>query len=329
MMWENRRLVVPCGFAALALSGCWVDMAPSQAAESEPVLRSGPGDGPPELRVTLPDWPPLGPASTFELDATDDVGLDRAEFSFLNDFTIPLSGTQQIVDVASTSLGEGFGTMVVAVWDRNGSFREQTVTDLLVDLSPPLLEVPGTLFAAANVEPILELWVADTWVLGTVEIEVDGNTMTHSFEEGYPATLGTEWDASLVKFSLANAPAGDTAAVLIATDAAGNSLRQDLILSIDAEAPTIEVIAPRQGGPMVEVSGSFEVVIEARDDRSSATQIELRFGETPVASALGPRATLVLDAGEFPLGALELEAVAMDAAGNQSDRAEVTVLVVE
>ena len=60
-------------------------------------------------------------------------------------------------------------------------------------------------------------------------------------------------------------------------------------------------------------------------DREMLRPVDL--GAKLVATGLGPNATVVLDANEFPVGLTDITAIAVDEAGNQSPPSVRTVTV--
>jgi hypothetical protein len=161
----------------------------------------------------------------------------------------------------------------------------------------------------------LEAWVADAWVLGRVELDFGGVTLSHQFEPGYPPSLGTAWDYSLVDFPTAELPPGSGPAELRVWDAAGNMAVQGFDLTLDPDPPAVSIVAPQAGSS---VSGVFEVLVSAADPQDGPVWITLWLGGTEVATGVGPLLDVALDAGEFVPGPLDLEARAVDQAGNES-----------
>jgi hypothetical protein len=161
-------------------------------------------------------------------------------------------------------------------------------------------------------------------VLGRVELWTVDNVIHHDFEPGYPATLGVEWDYSLVKFAGSHLPLGTSSVELRAFDAAGNQAIESFAITVDGQAPSVQILAPLDGAT---VSGSFQVVLTASDPEGGPVWIELSVSGTPAATATGPDATITLDASELAPGSHVLSAVASDQAGNQSAPAAVGIQV--
>lgn len=318
------------GLLAVGASGCipfW-DLWGVDRDDDPPVVSpTDSGMAPPSVdEVLIPDWPPLGPLSTVKVRVSDDQELAGVTFSFRNDFTVSASGTAAEVTASGTLLGEGFGTLVVTAADWRGGTATREVTDLLVDLTPPEIYLGTTVLAASLAEQggCFDLWVADAWILGQVELEFGGVHLSHDFVDGFPGTLGTTWDASLVKFPLADLPVTSGVAHVVATDAAGNSAASYFNLTIDGQAPSVTVVSPSSG---TVVTGAFTVVLQASDPGGGPVWIELLAGGTPLANVLGPKASIELDATELALGPMDLEAVAIDQAGNRSEPLGVPIVV--
>lgn len=278
----------------------------------------------PEVEIAIADWPPIGPAGEVLVHASADNGLASANLEFHNATTLWSQGNVEETFVATgTQLGEGFGDLTVVVTGTDGAFTESYVDNLLVDLTPPEIVLgPTTLPAGGGAS--FDFWMGDAWVLSKAEMTFGGQTMTEELPIGYPTTLGVEWDYSLVRFDVSSLPAITDVATLTVTDAAGNVTVQDVFLTIDGSPPTVSVVAPSAGE---EVSGDFEVEVEASDAQSSLLLVDLYAGGSIVATGSGPECTFVLSADELAEGPLELEAVATDEAGNRSIVAHVNVVV--
>jgi hypothetical protein len=181
--------------------------------------------------VVIPEWPPLGPDGGVEITVTDNMALGRLDVAFFNAFSVPLFGTSDTAYVSGFELGEGFGLLGLSAADAAGLQSGSTFYQVLVDLTPPEFTL-GETIVPANGE--LEVWVADTWVLGYVELEVAGTVLVHAFEDSYPETLGQEWHYSQLMFPMTDVPPGDWDATLTVADAAGNTAVDTFTVAVTA-----------------------------------------------------------------------------------------------
>lgn len=271
--------------------------------------------------INVPTWPPLGPSTELTVDVSDDQGLLGVNFTFAQFVSVGVVGTEDTASVTGAELGEGMGTLFVDVSDDEGNWATREVTDLLVDLSPPTAEIGATLLRAKGGQ--IEVWAGDAWVLGSVELQFQGKSRKHVFPEVYPETLGKEWDHSLEIFDAADFPAGQGTATVTVSDAAGNKTTTTFELTLDGTPPSVALLSPSAGS---EVTGAFDVEVEAADDLGDAL-IELYVGGSKVTTVLGPKATITLDTADFPPGPIALEAIAIDAAGNESAVAMAQIVI--
>lgn len=263
--------------------------------------------------VTVADWPPVGPKTGVEITVRDpDANLSAVHFDFKHHLTRPASGGLANLSITGPELGEGFGSLLITATDTTQTWAQKTVTQLLVDLTPPKITLGQTVVAA---DGELELWVGDAWILGEVRLAFGNQVLIHTFSPGFPETLGVTWDYSLVKFPMAKLPAGEDDAVITAIDAAGNSVSETVTLVIDGEPPVVAITSPAEGAS---VSGVLTVELSASDSGGGPVWLELALGGTPVATATGPSASLAVDTGELVSGPTTLTATAIDRAGNQS-----------
>lgn len=304
--------------AMIALSGCW---GSCEVTDPWPDFED-PSRIPPSVdEIVVPDYPPLGPGGVVRARVSDDCCLSQVQLSFANAVSVPVSGEDDEIEVSAMELGEGMGTLYVDAFDTDGLWASREVQRLVVDLSPPVAEIGDTVLKADG--DALDIWVGDAWVLGSVSLTFQGVTQTRTFPAAYPATIGEEWDHSLERFPTSELPSGSGMAELTVVDAAGNRMTEVFPLVIDGERPLANIVSPAAGAS---VSGMFEVSLRATDAEGEAS-ISLYAGGALYATALGPEASIVIDASSFVPGPLELTAVAVDAAGNESMPFTVSVEV--
>ena len=277
----------------------------------------------PEVAIEIADWPPLGPSATLTVTAYAENGLDSALFSFRNEATLFANGELSAVFTPTgTELGEGFGEMTVRVTGFDGAWTEAYVDDLLVDLSAPVAVLGPTTLPASGAS--FDFWMGDAWVVSSATFEFGGVVVEETLPEGYPDTLGTSWDYSLVRVPVEQLPAITDVASIVVRDAAGNEHREEFTLSIDGQAPVVGFTLPAAGAT---VSDVFQVSIDAWDEQPGPIVIEVLASGAPPATATGPEAILFLDASELAEGPLTLTAIAYDEAGNASTPAQLEVVV--
>jgi len=282
---------------------------------------------PPSIdNVDVADWPPLGPEGTIGVDLSDDRSLSSVSFDFNHSFSRVVSGTAASIEVSGTELGEGLGKLTITAMDSDGGWAQRWVENLLVDLTPPEVTIGKTVLPQQGDNAKLEIWVADAWVLGHVDLEFNGSTLSHDFGQVYPETLGTAWDYSLVSFPTSALAAGTGTARITAYDAAGNATIEQFELSVDGNAPLVSILAP---APNQTVSGLFQVSLSALDPEGGPCWIQVKLGGTDLGTAVGPSAKITVDASEFVPGELTLEATAVDEAGNESLVASVPIVIAQ
>ncbi len=312
----------------LASSGCLPIDSDRSRVDRDPPPRAtpaAPADAPPHVElIDVPDWPPLGERGKVNVQASDDRGLSRIDFEFAKKTSVQVRGSFASASTLGESLGEGFGELVVRAVDFNNGFAERKVEDLLIDLTPPKVEIGRAVLPARGPDARLDLWVADAWVLGKVTLEFAGVELVHEFEPGYPDTIGKEWDQSIVSFDVSKLPPGRATAWLTVADAAGNIFERDFSLHVDAVAPDVRLVRPLAG---TRVSGRFEVEIGTGGTATEPVWIELFAGGARAGELMAaPNAVVMLDAAEFAPGPLSLEAVARDEAGNKA-RTSIALVV--
>jgi hypothetical protein len=344
--FRPRHLFWPLAFAAasaLASSGCEIALIIAATADDDDDGCYGeccygdcstddgttpppPTSNVPEMTIDVPDWPPVGPDGEVEVTASipSDAGrLLDAQFVFRKTVTKSFGNTATgTVSAFGDELGEGLGTLSVEINASNGSGARKEVTNLLVDLTAPSSYADDTILPAQGAD--LSFWIADAWVVSGYELIVGGKSFTETLEPGYPSTLGVDWDYSLVSIAVEEIPVGVHSGDLRVWDAAGNEATFDFPLTIDGLPPEATVDQPTDGST---VSGSFPVTVSGLDDLPGAVSLEIRVGGALVATGLGPSATVVLDADEFPVGPIEITAIAVDEAGNQSPPSVRTITI--
>ncbi len=306
---------------ATSLSGCfggcdwgWEDDGSEWTDCSDPSTPGCETFPAPEVTFFIPSWPPIGPEGELTIHAESDAGLAEVDLSFGQTTTRFLSGAlTSDIRVTGVELGEGFGTLDVTVFGEDGGWTHRQVEDLLVDLSEPEAYFEQTVLPAAGAT--LDFWIADAWVVSSYDLTIGDKSFFDTLPEGYPSTLGTEWDYSLVRIPVEDLPLGTTTAALTVRDAAGNAAFFDLSVTVDGVAPTAAFVAPLEGET---VSATFEVSVDAADELGGVVDLELSIGGALWTTLVGPSATVTLDASELPAGPVELSVVAIDEAGNRS-----------
>lgn len=320
-----KKLIAATALLGLGASGCeWValgialsDDDDCECCNDECWEEPPPPDPavPPNVTITIADWPPVGATGQVAVTADAPNGLDFARFSFRNvvdhDFPFTTSGT---VSATGAELGEGLGNLVVRVTGSDGAFSEKTVQNLLVDLSPPSAFFDKTVLPADSGS--LNFWIGDAWVVSGYEISIDGNVIDSTIlEEGYPETLGVEWDFSYVTIPAEYFPLGTSLADVLVFDAAGNAATIQIPLTIDGVPPEVGIPSPSEGDVL---DGTFDVTVTATDDTALPATIEISIGGALVATGASPTTTITFSTSEFPAGPTEIRAVAVDEAGNRS-----------
>lgn len=299
------------------------DDPPQPVVDDTPPVPEPAPDLAPHIEVQVPYWPPLGPDSALTVTVSDDSGLDFVQVSFGYDLLFFPFGLSEDIIVRADELGEGLGNLEVIAVDVHGQRQDAIVNGVLVDLTPPEITL-GDVIVRHGEGSVVELWATDAWVLGHVELAVGETVSTYDFEDAYPSTLGESWHYQLVQFPSQDFAQGTHDAVVTLFDGAGNSTQTMFALTLDGEVPTVAITSPE---PDAVVSGLFEVALTAADDGTGPVAIELRVNGIPVATAVGPTATVQLDAATLTPGPAELTAVATDQAGNESTVATVPITV--
>jgi hypothetical protein len=241
-----------------------------------------------------------------------DGDLDRAQVTFSKQTMHDVYGGSDQLVLGAEQLGEGFGLLNVTVWDSRGGLATRQATDVLVDLTPPKIVLGQTVVSSQG---MLELWVGDAWVLGKVSLSFAGQKLTHTFEPGWPETLGKTWDYSLVQFPMEELAPGKGTAQIVAEDAAGNTKTETFVLDVDGTPPLVSILAPNEGDSL----GSTAVLsIESSDPGGGPVWVEVTLGGTPMGNLTGGKQTLTFGSIQVLPGPKQLVVKATDQAGNES-----------
>ncbi len=263
--------------------------------------------------IELPTFPPIGPTGSVTVHVSDaDGDLSWARVIFQKELAQSVSGSAATITIAGPALGEGYGTLTVFLKDRAGRSSTRSASNVLVDLTPPKIVLGQTVVSSQGE---LELWVGDAWVLGTVRLEVGAQVRTHTFEPGWPETLGKTWDYSLVKFPMQGLPEQEGPAKLVAIDAAGNEKTETFTLNVDGTPPLVSIVSPAEGATL---GGAATLAIDSSDPGDGPVWVEVSLGGTPLGSLSGGKQTLAVNTAEVLPGPQELVVTATDQAGNVS-----------
>lgn len=287
----------------------------------------------PTMSIELPDFPPLGARGQLSVRVTDEEARSRVTASFRRNVAKRTNMPADTLVFTGQELGEGMGTLSLVACDESvnggGACRERLVSNLLVDLSPPEVDVERAVASptAEGVAGQISFWVADAYVLGSVQLAFGGKVRDYEFPRAYPSTLGKQWDVSRVAFAARDFPEGEGTATLLVRDAAGNERSTDVPIRIDATPPVAIVEQPLAGST---VSGTFSVRVSASDANAHAQApplIEIWVGGTRIVELPGPVAEIAIDSASLPGGPTEVKAIARDEAGNASAISTVAVVV--
>lgn len=315
-----------CLLLALCAAGCCREYGSSTRDRGPESWSNAPPQGaPPSLSlVPLPAWPPLGKGSVIQINASDASGdLSRLDVTFARKSSRSLSGGLATVSVPVEELGEGYRALQASVLDLAGGRATLDQPGVLIDMSPPVIEIGQLLLRKQGDQ--LAFWVADQWILGSVEVRLGELVLRKEFPEKIPSTLGKDWDLSWVAFPSESLPAGSHEVSIVVADAAGNKATSVLDLVIDDTPPTVTLLEPASG---LEAAGSVLLRATAEDDLDGPVEIEVLAEGAPLARLPGPEVSLAVDLTTYLPGPLSLQVVAVDAAGNRSPPAEVLVVVV-
>ncbi len=322
---STRALGFLCALSFVVLPGCasccvFDDDDPATASDTparQPIA-------PQVTSVLVPDWPPVGATTVITATASDEDGnLTEITFDFKEVETVKVSGASAAALVKGAWLGEGYGSLFVTAWDGDGGWADREVTNFLVDLTPPEGTLAASLFARGDDQDI-DVWIADAWVVAGAELTFGGVSKSVTLEEGYPSTLGTTWDTSIVHFASTDFPEMSGTAKLRVWDAAGNTSTTQLGLTLDGTAPEASIVSPAPGSTL---SGLATIEVAGADTSGEVVTIDVLVGGTPIATLSGPSAEVSVDLSEMAKGPTTIEAVAHDAAGNASVVASIDVTI--
>lgn len=322
--WSSRCRYALVLASLVAVGGCsW--SGDSNSGASDPPPPAPPPPVPPTIdELVLPTWPPLGPTGKITVGLSDDEGLSRITATFRGVTRRSVSGTKGTVSFTSTELGEGMGTLTLVACDTRSACRSRQVSDLLVDLTPPDIDLERAVVSSLmdGIDGQVAVWVTDGWVLGSVDFTFAGKTVRHDFPSAYPSTLGTSPDVSRVAFPAKGFPSGSGSATIIARDAAGNEQTRSVTLRIDGTRPVVTLAEPQPGAI---VSGLLTVRAIATDESGVAPTVDIWVGGARVLTGVPASTPLVVETSTLPPGSTEVRAVATDEAGNERVAARATI----
>ena len=206
------------------------DPGPLPEEEEEWPPPPPPNDAPWFNGVELDDFPPVGPTGVVSVYIEDDQRLSSLNYAFRESGTVDLmllddwARSVAVVELTGSMLGEGMGRLELMVIDDRGAWAKTTVESLVVDLSPPHIQLVNAILQPGP-DSELEVWVGDAWVLGALEL-------------GGGAHLATATGPlAVVTLDAFDLPAGSLLIQAIAEDEAGNSTQVELAIEIAHGAP--------------------------------------------------------------------------------------------
>ena len=272
------------GNAATAQVSVIGDTTPPTIALVAPAENAFLPTGTPAVQITYAD------ETALDLDTLEVVAGGADVSAALTKTATSASGTVP----AEAALAEGAQYLTARIRDRAGN--EASVQRLFyVDLTAPQLVVvsPGD----------------QTWT-NQAAIEVRGGVIDAS-----PVTVrveGVEATVAGSEFTAAGVPVGgadgtDATLTVVATDAAGHTGQTTLTLHVNRTPPVVTLTSPAAGdvvqGPVVDVAGTV----------SDASPVTLSLNGDVIPVGAGGLFTGQVAAGD---GAVSIQAVAVDAAGN-------------
>jgi hypothetical protein len=320
----NRFFFLSLALFGLVIAGCSSSVDPP--VNTDPPPPPPPATPPTFDSIDVPSWPPIGKDDYVEVRLSDDEALSRITATFNDAWRETLTGRTGTVRFTGRQLGEGMGTLTLTACDTRSTCREKKITDLVVDLSAPEIELERAVVSPRleGIDGQIAVWVSDAWVLGSVDVTFQGKTFHQEFPKKFPATIGKQWDVSRVAFPASTLPEGSGTATIVARDAAGNERKLVADLRIDATAPIVAIAEPAANAT---VSGQFSVKVNASDDSKVTPNLELWVGGARVYDSVATTAPIFVDASTLPPGPTEIRAIAHDEAGNASVAAKVMVNV--
>ena len=134
------RLPVIVGLAGVA--GCDCCDYPEQEDEVE-------ADDPPSITWASGDgFPPVGRDGAVVVHVVDDRGLSYLGYGFRSVGQVSLYGREAEVELSGDLLGEGIGPLDLQVVDSGGLWSGYWLERVVVDLSPPRIEIGDTIQAS-------------------------------------------------------------------------------------------------------------------------------------------------------------------------------------
>lgn len=317
------RHLLPLALACVQAACIWVPPDPQPAPEPEPFYGESAGRPrvdagttvfaqPSITSIEVPNWPPLGKDDVVRIACVSPNGTGNVTATFAKSMQRFVTSDACASSFTGAELGEGMGTLTLTLRDAVGAGAQRQVENLVVDLGAPGVDVEATTLRPGGE---IAFHVYDAWVLGSVDVTIDGTTQTFDFPDVYPRTLGVDFDQSRVTFPVATTTLGKRQAVVVVRDAAGNTLTRSFDLRIDGTPPTIGFSSPAAGAT---VPKHFDVSFTASDDLAASPHVELRIGGSYAGTFDGTSGKLTVDATTFGAGPLTVELVARDDAGNET-----------
>lgn len=260
---------------------------------------------------------------TLSVEATDNLQLERVEFQIGNQtYAATRSGTTNTYtyDWDSSSVSSGSTSITAIAYDAVGN-KAGIPRDITVDNQPPELfwRKPANLDIIGGIFTLEVVASDEHGAVESVEFTADGSALTEDVIKSGD-TYVTAWDTSSDT---------DNAAELSATacDMLDNCRTQSINVTTDNTAPTVSWNALEDP-----FGGTVTLSVTASDNEELAS-VEFYANDTLIDSVAGAPGQTIYELSwnssfKFDPGdTINLKAIAVDAAGNQSDADMITATV--
>ena len=287
-----------------------------------------PDTTPPTASITSPTSGSVSGTVTVSANASDNVGVTRVDFYVNGALVGSDSAAPYQYSWNTTSVVNGTATLKAIAYDAAGNSGPSSLVSVTVANGPPPDTIPPTVRivspAAGKVAGSITITAEASDNVGVVRVDFYVNGSLIASDRTPP------WQAS---WNTTKAADRSINVVAVAYDAAGNSgtsvsVQMEVFnpgsppAPVDSTAPTAAVASPTGGS----VAGVVPVMINASDD-VGVVRVDLFANGHIVASRTAAPWQFAWNSAVVANGAVQLQAVAYDAAGNAGTSPSVTVTV--